>query len=434
MFGARPPVAPDAPEPADKIEKARPAISRKTGIIATLGPATSTPQAIRKLAEAGVNVFRLNFSHGTQEDHGQKIGWIRKASDDLLAQGKIEKPLKVFADIQGPKIRVGKLEGDHTLDGEHADSRPSIALEQGQTLYLSKAAESAEPDVVPVTFPGMIDSLKRGQTVLMDDGKIELKVEAAANKDGKVRCTVVREGEGKLTSNKGINLPNVELGIPALTGKDREDIEFALGKGVDGIAVSFVRTPGDMKEAAEFIRGINPDAKVIAKIEKPEAVRPENLRGIVKQADWIMVARGDLGIETDAVEVPALQEEIIREAKRQGKKAIVATQMLESMMNSKMPSRADVSDIADAVKDGANFVMLSGETAVGQYPADAVQQMARIVARYEGSPRLSQRVTEFFSRLIAKIDEALRKLLKQVPPSLQREANDAYKHWHDWVI
>lgn len=369
---------------------------RRTGIIATLGPATDSPEAIRKLAVAGVDVFRLNFSHGEREEHGRRIAWIRETSEALLAEGKIHKPLEVFADIQGPKIRVGKLDGQ--ID-PGLDDRAYFPIAAGQTLYLSRAGESADPGVIPVTFPDLIDAVRPGQHILLDDGKIELEVKGKATRAGRVRCVVVRDGDGKLYGNKGINLPNVDLGIPALTEKDREDIAYALDHGADGVAVSFVRTPQDMREARDFIKSIDPRAFVISKIEKPEAVRPGHLPGIVALSDRVMVARGDLGIETDPVEVPALQELIINEARRQGKKAIVATQMLESMMESRMPSRADVADIADAVKDGADFVMLSGETAVGKYPVEAVTQMDRIVARYESKSKLARRLRQFRLRL-----------------------------------
>ncbi len=403
-------------EPALEPPRKEPGPGRRaTGIIATLGPSTDSPDAIRKLAEAGVNVFRLNFSHGQQAEHAQRIRWIKDTSAVLLAKGAISRPLQVFADIQGPKIRVGKLNGQKDPG---LDNRPYFPLVTGQLIYLSKAEESDNPNVIPVTFPGLIDALKPGQTLLMDDGKIELRVMKAATKGGKVACGVVRNGDGKLYSNKGINLPDVPLDIPALTEKDRDDIAFALANGVDGVAISFVRTPQDMAEARALVKDINPDAVVISKIEKPDAVQPGNLRGIVKLSDWVMVARGDLGIETDPVEVPELQEQIINEARRQGKKAIVATQMLESMLNSRMPSRADVSDIADAVKDGTDFVMLSGETAVGRYPVETVEQMARIVTRYEAKRGIRYQLKLLWLRLTYFISELLHALGQQTAPSV----------------
>lgn len=327
---------------------------------------------IRKLIEAGVNVFRLNFSHGKTEDHGKRVMWIRDAEKQLKAQGKLKRPIKIMADVQGPKIRVGILENGGVMD-----------LEPGKSVFLSRKASSTEPGIIPVTFPLMIDALKKGQRVLMDDGKMELAVDepASPSTGDRVKCTVVRGG--KLKNNKGINLPDVRLNVPALSEKDKTDIAFALSKGVDWIAISFVRSPEDMVGARQYVRSLGGKAKLLAKIEKPEAVEEGALKKIVSASDGVMVARGDLGIEMDVVKIPYLQELIIREARAHGRPVIVATQMLESMMTNNMPSRADVSDIADAVKDKANFLMLSGETAVGDYPVEAVQMMNRIIREYE---------------------------------------------------
>jgi pyruvate kinase len=344
---------------------------RQVGIIATLGPKTDSPEMIRQLIDAGVDIFRLNFSHGTQEDHAKRIQWIQEARQELQKAGKLTRPIRILADVQGPKIRVGKFEnGD------------SIQLVPGETVYLSRKATSADPTTIPVTLPQIIDALSQDQRILLDDGKLELKVTRPKQHQwDRVTCQVVRGGT--LKNNKGINLPNVPLVVPALSDKDKSDLAFALAHGVDTVAISFVRSDIDMKQAREYIKGLGHKPFLIAKIEKPEAVEDKMLRRIVKQSDGVMVARGDLGVEMDVVYIPRLQEKIILEAKAQLKKVIVATQMLESMLTNNMPSRADVSDMADAVKDRADYLMLSGETAVGEYPVEAVQVMNRVIREYQ---------------------------------------------------
>lgn len=351
-----------------------------TGIVSTLGPATFSREKIKALMLAGVDIFRLNFSHGKQEEHGEWIDTIRDVNASLVRQGKLDHDVVVMADIQGPKIRVGSLPEE------------GIELTDGATVYLDKATESSESDVIPTTFPLVVDSLKPGQKILMADGTMELKVtDVKSQSQDRVACEVVRGG--KLTSRKGINLPTTHLDMPILSEKDRSDIQYALNKGVDYLAISFVRNEKDMKEVNQYVDQVLPPGKarpkVIAKIEKPEAVVPETLEKITALTDGLMVARGDLGIEMDTVQLPRVQERIIRHAKAQNKEVIVATQMLESMMDSTVPSRAEVADIADAVKDRTDYVMLSGETSVGEYPVEAVKMMNRVINEYQ--PELSLR-------------------------------------------
>lgn len=343
----------------------------KTGITATLGPKTDSPEMIKKLIEAGVDIFRLNFSHGTQDDHGKRIGWIRDAVKELESAGKLDHSVKILADIQGPKIRVGRF------------AAGTMELTPGKLVQLTRELTTDVPDTIPVTLPEMIDALQPGHKILMDDGKLELIVsKSAADNGGKVQCTVVRGGT--LRNSKGMNLPDVKLNIPAISTKDEADIAYAVSKDVDWLAVSFVRNPQDIADARKQIKAHGKNTPIMAKIEKPEAIQEENLRQIVSAADGVMVARGDLGIEVDIVEMPRLQELILKEAKAQNKPVVVATQMLESMMTSTIPSRSDVSDIADAVKDGADYVMLSGETAMGDYPVEAVTLMNRLTKKYSG--------------------------------------------------
>lgn len=362
--------------------------SKKTqkpvNIVATLGPASD--DKIGDLIKAGVNIFRLNFSHGTQDDHAERIEMIRATAD------RLGRKVSILADIQGPKFRVAKL------------PESGIQLKKGHLVKFGppddgQASINGMP-IIPTKNHKMLASLKVGEPVLMDDGKLALEV-MQLPKAGKryITCKVIRGGT--LTSSKGINLPGTQLNIPYLSEKDKSDMAFALSHGVDYLALSFVRNPDDVDTAIQYMKTLkHPLPKLIAKIEKPEAVRPENLKAIVEQVQGVMIARGDLGIEIpDISELPNLQRRIIAEAKRQGgdKLVIVATQMLESMMDSTMPSRADVSDIANAVRDGANATMLSGETAVGQNPVKAVAMMRRIINKY--NPEKPRGVAGFWGKI-----------------------------------
>lgn len=343
----------------------------RTRMIATLGPASTSPEMIRKLILAGVNIFRLNFSHGTQDVHGQTVETIRTQSSEL------KKPVMILADLQGPKIRVGDIPNG------------SMDLVAGQQVRLVRQGVTTEPGVISTTYPAMIDDIDPTDPkarILLDDGKLELK---AISKDAdSVVCEVVRGGT--LLKRKGINLPGVKVSAPSLSEKDLSDMAYAVGKDVDFIAVSFVRNLNDVLQARKAIQALGKNTPIIAKLEKPEAVEPGNLKQIIEEADGVMVARGDLGVEVPIVRLANIQKRIIREANLRSKPVIVATQMLESMMNSPFPSRPDVTDIANAVADGADILMLSGETSMGSYPEEAVNMMASIIRETETAAPLEE--------------------------------------------
>jgi pyruvate kinase len=332
---------------------------RRTKIVATLGPATDTDRAVAALAAAGMDGARLNFSHGTRAQHAARIRRVREAQ---VGAGR---PLALIADLQGPKLRVGDLDAP-------------IVLERGAEAVVSTPA-AARPGDIPVSPPVIADVLQPGHDVLIDDGRIRLRVVAVAG--GRARCTVVNGGT--VRSRKGVNLPGVELPIPSLTPKDRADLAFALEHDVDYVALSFVRSAADVVELRALVDAAGSSADIIAKIEKPEAVA--DLAAILEAADAVMVARGDLGVEIGPAEVPLVQKRIIAAALAAGKPVITATQMLESMISSPEPTRAEASDVANAILDGTSAVMLSGETAVGEYPIEAVDVMARIAHTVEPS-------------------------------------------------
>lgn len=332
---------------------------RATKIVATLGPASGTKDKIRILAEAGVDVFRLNFSHGTHEDHGARLNAIRELEVEL------GRPLAVLADLQGPKLRLGKFETG------------SIEFAAGHVLRLDLDAAPGTLARVQMPHPEIFAALVAGSTLLLDDGKVRLRVDECSLSHAV--CTVM--AGSKLSDRKGVNVPDVVLPIPALTAKDRTDLAYALECNVDYIALSFVQKPEDVSEARKLING---KAGIISKIEKPSAV--EHLEQIVELSDALMVARGDLGVEMAPEDVPAIQKQIIRLARAAGKPVIVATQMLESMITAPTPTRAEASDVANAVYDGTDAVMLSAETASGEYPVEAVTIMNRICRRVESDP------------------------------------------------
>jgi pyruvate kinase len=332
---------------------------RRTKIIATLGPASSSAEILTRLFLGGADVFRLNFSHGTHEDHAARIGLIR----DL--EQRFERPIGILADVQGPKLRVGRFQGGR------------VQLQTGQHFLLDLKATPGNVRRVNLPHPEIIRAAAIGTTLLLDDGKLRLRV-LHKHEDGLE--TEVTVG-GPLSDRKGVNVPDVVLPIPALTAKDREDLAFALRHGVDYIGLSFVQRPEDVAEARAIAAG---RAWIMTKIEKPQAL--ENLDEIVRLSDAVMVARGDLGVELPPEEVPLAQKRIVRAARQEGKPVVVATQMLESMITAPAPTRAEASDVATAVFDGADAVMLSAETAAGQYPYEAVNMMDRIVARVEQDP------------------------------------------------
>lgn len=337
-------------------------ISRHSKIVCTIGPATRSPRMIRKLIQAGMDVARLNFSHGTHEEHAQGIAMLREASVAL------QKPIAILADLQGPKIRTGALAGGGT-----------VLLRAGQKFVITTARVLGDSTRVNTTFHPMPREVKRGDRVLLSDGLIELRVEKTNHAE--VICQVVNGGI--LGEHKGINLPGVKLRVPALTDKDRADLRFAMKQGADYIAVSFVRRPEDVALAKSLVRRAKGNTPVIAKLEKPEAI--ENLDEILRVSDGVMVARGDLGVEMSPERVPVVQKNIIARAREFRRPVITATQMLESMTENPRPTRAEASDVANAIFDGSDAVMLSAETATGKFPLEAVGMMARIIEEAEAS-------------------------------------------------
>ncbi len=332
---------------------------RRTKIIATLGPASATPEMLSRLFQAGADVFRLNFSHGTQEDHAARFAMIRELEQ------KVARPIGILADVQGPKLRVGRFAGGR------------VHLQTGQKFRLDLNPTPGGAERVNLPHPEIIAAASIGAMLLLDDGKLRLRV---VGKRADALETEVVVG-GPLSDHKGVNVPDIVLPIPALTAKDRDDLAFALEHGVNYIGLSFVQRPEDVAEAKELIGG---RAWIMVKLEKPQAL--ENLDAILQLSDAVMVARGDLGVELPPEEVPLAQKRIVRAARHLGKPVVVATQMLESMITAPSPTRAEASDVATAVFDGADAVMLSGETAAGQYPYESVNMMDRIVARVEQDP------------------------------------------------
>ena len=335
---------------------------RHSKIVCTIGPACCSPRMIRRLLHAGMDVARLNFSHGTHTEHAQNIATLRAAAIER------EKPIAILADLQGPKIRTGPLAG----------SRP-VMLRTGQRFVITTARILGDTTRVSTVFRPLPREVHRGDRILLSDGLIELRVEQVRGQE--VICEVINGGA--LGEHKGINLPGIKLRVPALTPKDREDLAFALKHGANYIAVSFVRRPEDVLLAKSLIRRAGKNTPIIAKLEKPEAI--ENLDAILQVADGVMVARGDLGVEMNPERVPVVQKTIIARARHFRRPVITATQMLESMTENPRPTRAEASDVANAIFDGSDAVMLSAETASGKYPVEAVSMMARIIAEAEAS-------------------------------------------------
>jgi pyruvate kinase len=333
---------------------------RRAKIVCTLGPAVSTERRIRELVYAGMDVARMNMSHGSHEDHATAYRLVREAAD---ASGR---GVGIFADLQGPKIRLERF-----ADGP-------VKLERGQVWTITTRDVPGDAVIAGTTFKGLPGDVKPGDPILIDDGKIRLRVTTVDETD--VVCEVLVGG--MVSNNKGINLPGVAVSVPALSEKDEEDLRFALSLSVDYIALSFVRDAKDVEDVRRVMREVGVMLPVIAKIEKPQAI--DNLEEIIEAFDGFMVARGDLGVECPLEEVPFLQKQIIEKARLNAKPVIVATQMLESMISSPSPTRAETSDVANAVLDGADAVMLSGETSVGEHPITTVETMARIIEATEG--------------------------------------------------
>ena len=339
--------------------------TRRAKIVATLGPACSTKEVFRELVRAGLDVARLNFSHGS---HAQKAELIRMVREVAAEESK---PICILADLQGPKIRTGKL----------VDHKP-VLLVEGEQLTITPEEIEGTKERVGTTFKTLAENLEPGARILLSDGLIELRVIELRGKD--TVCEIVNGG--LLGENKGINLPGIAVNVPSLTEKDEEDLIFAIGEGVDTVAVSFVRTAADVRHVKQRLAALNSEAWVIAKLEKPQAI--EHLDSILEVADGIMVARGDLGVEVPPEKVPAIQKHIIKRALEYRKPVITATQMLESMIENPRPTRAEASDVANAIYDGTDAVMLSAETAAGKYPVAAIAMMAKIVTETEEQIRL----------------------------------------------
>lgn len=333
---------------------------QKTKIVATVGPSCNTYEGLKALVEAGVDVFRLNFSHGTHEGHKAVIDNIIKINNEMGTY------VSMLADLQGPKLRVGKIENN------------SFPLTKGQVLTFTNEPCLGTPEKVYMSYELFAQDVEVGEKVLVDDGKVVLKV-LETNKQDVVKLEVLHGSV--LSSNKGVNLPETKVSLPALTEKDIEDLNFILTQPVNWIALSFVRTPRDLQDLQDRISAVGHGAKIIAKIEKPEAI--ENIDKIIKASNGIMVARGDLGVELPIEKVPGIQKDIVRKCIKRSRPVIVATQMLDSMTEAPTPTRAEVTDVANAVLDGADAVMLSGETAAGAHPTLVVETMSNIIKEVE---------------------------------------------------
>jgi pyruvate kinase len=344
------------PCPSDPLQ------ARRAKIICTIGPSCSTEAALRELIQAGMDVARLNFSHGSPQDHVRRIETLRQAAAE---EGRT---ICTLQDLQGPKIRTGALRGHQP-----------VALKAGGQVTITARDVEGTAELISTTFKNLPQEVRAESRVLLSDGRIELRVKEVRGDD--IECQIVNGGT--LAEHQGINLPGAALSIPALTEKDRKDLEFGLEHGVDAVALSFVRSASDVREVKEIIAAHKQDVPVIAKLEKPQAL--DQLEAILEVSDGVMVARGDLGVEMPPEKVPVIQKYVIRRAAEWRKPVIIATQMLESMIESPRPTRAEASDVANAIFDGTDAVMLSGETASGRYPREAVCMMAKIVVEAESN-------------------------------------------------
>ncbi|PSB07146.1 pyruvate kinase [Pleurocapsa sp. CCALA 161] len=364
---------------------------RRTKIVATVGPATLKPDVLRQLITAGATTLRINFSHGTQQDHQKAIRLIRQTAFEL------DQPVGILQDLQGPKIRLGKF------------AAGKIDLKKGDRYILTSRSVECNQEIGCISYQKLAEEVPENATILLDDGKVEMQVENIDKANQDLHCRVVVGGA--LSSNKGVNFPGVYLSVKALTQKDREDLMFGLDQGVDWIALSFVRNPQDILEIKDLISSAGKSIPIIAKIEKHEAI--EQMDAILSLCDGVMVARGDLGVELPAEDVPILQKRLIATANRLGIPIITATQMLDSMVNNPRPTRAEVSDVANAILDGTDAVMLSNETAVGNYPVEAVETMATIACRIEQEQgtnklkRTKRSITQAISAAVGEIASQL---------------------------
>lgn len=373
--------------------------NRNTKIVATLGPASSDPAMIRQLFDAGVDVFRLNFSHGTHADHKLRFDAIRQIEAD------VGRPVGILMDLQGPKLRLGKI-----VDGK-------LELTTGQKIRLDLDPTPGDINRVPLLHPEIFAAIRPGDDLLIDDGKVRLRVLSCTKEHADVQAL----NAGVISDRKGVNVPGAILPMSAMTAKDREDLDFGLSIGVDWIALSFVQRPEDIIELREIVGN---RAWIMAKLEKPSAI--DSLEAIVASSDGVMVARGDLGVELPPEEVPVLQKRIVRACREAGKPVIVATQMLESMITSPVPTRAEVSDVATAVYDGVDAVMLSAESASGAYPIEAVTMMDRILLSTERDPLQRVMMEAVHSRRKNDARDAISAAIRTVAETLPVAATVAY--------
>ena len=358
--------------------------SQKTKIVATIGPASESIEKLRQLVIAGVNIFRINFSHGTHEQHARVIENIQEVNKELKTH------VGILADLQGPKIRVGKIENG------------GIPLAKGSKIKFVQTECLGNRDRVYIQYKKFAEDVHPGDRILCDDGKIILEVSNVSD-DGEVELEVVFGG--LLQSFKGVNLPDTKISMPSLTAKDRKDLDFILKFPINWIALSFVRNAAEIKELSDIISKANHNAKVIAKVEKPEAI--ENIKEIIKASNGIMIARGDLGVEVPMETVPSIQKNIIKRCIQRARPVIVATQLMESMIKNPSPTRAEITDVANAVLDGTDAVMLSGETSVGDYPVKVVETMNRIISEAEKNysialkrPKADSKATTYLSDVV----------------------------------
>jgi len=358
-------------------------VFKRTKIVCTVGPASGSPEMIRRLAQSGMDVARLNFSHGTYEEHDNYLKTIRKVGAELGI------PLAVLQDLPGPKLRTGALKYN------------AIDLSEGSELILVATNILGDEHRISTNLPTLSHDVKRGDAILLDDGAIRLEVEHVGSDE--VRCRVVVGG--RLTSRRGINVPGVNLSVPSVTNRDLEYLSFGIEEGVDFVALSFVREASDIRRARQFLQQKGVHIPLIAKVEKHEAV--DNIDAIISESDGVMVARGDLGVEISLERVPLVQKEIIQRCNRAGKLVIVATQMLESMINFSFPTRAEVSDVANAVLDGADAVMLSAETAIGGYPMEAMSMMLHIALEVEMALPYDRMLLQRGESLLPQVDDAI---------------------------
>lgn len=373
--------------------------SRKVKILATLGPASSEPEMIRKLVDAGADVFRINMSHADHDLMRTLVGRIRAIEEDT------GRPIGILADLQGPKLRVGKF----------ANGKEELSV--GQTFTLDDDPTPGDANRVQLPHPEILTSVRPGDRLLIDDGKLQLK---AVSVDGKKIVSTVVAGT-RISDKKGVSLPDTDLPVGALTEKDRADLDAAVNAGVDWIALSFIQRPEDIAEARKLARG---RALLLSKIEKPQAV--QRLKEIIELSDALMVARGDLGVEMPIEAVPGIQKQITRAARRAGKPVVIATQMLESMITAPVPTRAEVSDVSIAVFEGADAIMLSAESAAGQYPVEAVSMMNRIAERVEQDPNYPSIINAQRSQPEATGPDAISLAAREIAETLKLSAIVTY--------